>query len=224
MARDDSPKVRQKNQLARKLAKRPSYDRILIISEGSKTEPNYFREIRAAYKLHTASVEVRRCEIGTAPIQVAQYAQDLFMHGDSHKHIPKRAFERVYAVFDRDNHQSFQEALNLAASLHKKLINDSKQPVVFQAAPSVPCFELWLLLHFEDIQSPLGRNEAFHRLRQHISNFDKSASNIFAITKAHLDIAIERAERLAAGDSAPPDVQPFTEVGALVKLLTSLRG
>ena len=58
MARDNSPKERQRQQLERKLARRASYERILIVSEGSKTEPNYFGEIRHAYRLHTANVEV----------------------------------------------------------------------------------------------------------------------------------------------------------------------
>ena len=76
MARDNSPKERQKKQLERKLSRRASNDRILIVSEGSKTEPNYFSEIRAAYRLHTANVEVRPSELGSAPIQVVQYARD----------------------------------------------------------------------------------------------------------------------------------------------------
>lgn len=63
MARDNSPKERQRKQLERKKGRRASYDRILIVSEGSKTEPNYFRETRAAYRLHTANVEVRPSEL-----------------------------------------------------------------------------------------------------------------------------------------------------------------
>jgi len=58
MARDNSPKERQQKHLERKQGRRASYDRILIVSEGSKTEPNYFREIRTVYRLHTANVEV----------------------------------------------------------------------------------------------------------------------------------------------------------------------
>ncbi|MDU7870973.1 MAG: RloB family protein, partial [Pantoea sp.] len=76
MARDNSPKQRQQRQLERKQNRRASYDRILIVSEGSKTEPNYFREIRTIYRLHTANVEVRPIELGTAPIQVVQYAKE----------------------------------------------------------------------------------------------------------------------------------------------------
>lgn len=40
MSRDSSPKERQQKQLERKQGRRASYDRILIVSEGSKTEPN----------------------------------------------------------------------------------------------------------------------------------------------------------------------------------------
>lgn len=43
MARDTSPKERQQKQLERKQGRRASYDRILIVSEGSKTEPNYLK-------------------------------------------------------------------------------------------------------------------------------------------------------------------------------------
>ena len=85
MARDNSPKERQLKQLERKLGRRASYDRILIVCEGSKTEPNYFREIRTAHRLHTANVEVQPSELGSAPIQVVEYALTLFENGDQHK-------------------------------------------------------------------------------------------------------------------------------------------
>lgn len=87
MARDNSPKERQQKQLERKQGRRASHDRVLIVSEGSKTEPNYFREIRAAHRLHTASVEVQPSDLGTAPIQVVEYGQALFENGDRYKNI-----------------------------------------------------------------------------------------------------------------------------------------
>ena len=73
MARDNSPAERQKKQLERKLGQRASYDRILIVWEGSKTEPNYFKDIRAAYRLQTANIEVQPSGFGTGPIQVVQF-------------------------------------------------------------------------------------------------------------------------------------------------------
>lgn len=224
MARDNSPKVRQRKQLERKLDKRASYARILIVSEGSKTEPLYFKEIRTAYRLHTANVEVQPSELGTEPIQVVQYAHNLFEHGDKHKGIQPRAFEQVYAVFDRDDHRTYFNALNLAESLDGKLRNDSRQPVKFCAVASVPDFELWLLLHFEDIQHPLHRDEVFQRLKQHIPGYEKAAGGAFARTRDLLDLATQRARRLAERSNAFNGTEPYTDIVELVALLKGLRG
>ncbi|MDT3669650.1 MAG: RloB family protein [Aromatoleum sp.] len=224
MARDNSPRERQKKQLERKLGRRASYDRILIVSEGSKTEPNYFSEIRAAYRLHTANVEVRPSELGTAPIQVVQYAKELFENGDRHKNIQPRAFEQVYAVFDRDDHDSYFNALRLAESLDRRLKNDAKQFIRFKAIASVPSFELWLLLHYEDIQAPLHRDEVMQRLKQHIPGYEKGAGRAFAVTRERLAVATQRAEALAARFTADTAPEPYTAIVDLVKLLTTLRG
>ena len=223
MARDNSPRERQRKQLERKLGRRASYDRILIVSEGSKTEPNYFREIRAVHRLHTANVEVQPSELGTSPIQVVQYARELFENGDGYKQIQRRAFEQVYAVFDRDDHGSYFDALNLARSLDGKLRNDNKQPVKFKAIASVPSFEIWLLLHYENIQSPIHRDEVMRRLKQHIPGYEKGASNILSMTQDRLEAATQRAGHLATRFSAYDEPEPYTAIVELVTLLTSLR-
>jgi hypothetical protein len=223
MARDNSPWERQRKQLERKLNRRASYDRILIVSEGSKTEPNYFREIRAAHRLNTANIEVQPSETGTSSIQVVKYAKALFEEGNRHKHIQPRAFEQVFAVFDRDDHASYFDALNLAASLDGKLRNENKQPVIFKAIASVPSFELWLLLHYEDVQAPLHRDEVIQRLKQYFPGYEKGAAGAFATTRQHLDVATLRAGRLATRATAYDDPEPFTAVAELVLLLTNLR-
>lgn len=215
---------RQKWQLARKQQSRASYDRILIVSEGSKTEPNYFGEIRSAHRLHTANVVVRPGELGSAPIQVVQYAQELFERGDRHRRIQPRAFEQVYAVFDRDDHASYFDALKLAESLDGKLRNDIKQPVSFKAVASVPSFELWLLLHYEDIQAPLHRDEVMRSLKQHIPGYAKGLDRAFEITRGRLDVATQRADQLRARFTAYDAPEPHTGMADLVSLLTRLRG
>ena len=224
MARDNSPQERQKWQLARKLQSRASYDRILIVSEGSKTEPNYFGEIRSAHRLHTANVVVRPGELGTAPIQVVQFAQALFEHGDRHRRIQPRAFEQIYAVFDRDDHASYFDALKMAEAVDGKLRNDIKQPVRFKAVASVPCFELWLLLHYEDVHAPLHRDEVMQRLKQHVPGYEKGADHAFEITRGRLAIATQRAEQLSAKCNAFDAPEPYTGVADLVRLLTRFGG
>ena len=179
MARDNHPEVRQRKKLERKRGRRSSYDRILIVSEGSRTEPNYFREIRAAYRLHAANVEVQPSDRGTEPIQVVGYAEELFKHGDRRRQIQPRAFEQVYAVFDRDDHRTYFDALQFAESLDGRLRNDNGQAVSFKAIASVPSFELWLLLHYEDIQAPIHRDEVMQRLKRHMPGYAKGTGGAF---------------------------------------------
>jgi hypothetical protein len=222
MGRDHSPKERQRRQLERKRTQRASYDRILIVCEGSKTEPLYFNEIRAAYRLHGANVVVAPSGLGTAPIQVVEYAKHLFENGDRHKNIQRRAFEQVYAVFDRDDHLSYAEALRVATSLDGRLRNDAKQLVRFKAIASVPCFELWLLLHFEDIQAPLHRNEVIQRLKRHIPKYEKGSGGIFAATRSDLAAAVRRADTLAARSGPNTDPEPYTGIAELVRVFVTL--
>jgi hypothetical protein len=93
MVRDNSPEERQKRQLARKLARRASYDRILIVSEGSRTEPNYFREIRKAFRLHTANVQVQPSDLGSV-------AQRSITHGTViRKKLPMKMTPKMVPSF-----------------------------------------------------------------------------------------------------------------------------
>lgn len=223
MARDNSPKARQRQQLERKLGQRAKCDRILIVCEGSKTEPLYFEEIRIDMRLPTANIAVSPSDMGTEPIQVVQYACQLFEKGDRHKGIEPRAFEQVYAVFDRDDHRTYFDALKLSESLNGKLRNDSKQAVKFLSIVSVPSFELWLLLHFEDIRAPLHRDEVMRKLKQHIPGYEKGKRQIFAITRELLDIAKQRAMRLTTEFSPYDEPEPYTAIVELVQLLTGLR-
>lgn len=223
MGRDNQAKERQLRRNVAKEARRASYARILIVTEGSKTEPQYLEEIRAVHRLHSANVEVQPGQLGTAPIQVVRYAQQLFEQGDLHKGIRPKSFDQVYAVFDRDEHDSYFNALNLAKSLDGKLRNDDRTPISFKAIASIPSFELWLLLHYEDIQHPLHRDEVMARLKQHIQGYDKGAGGAFATTRDQLTIAMQRAQALAEQFNSYTDPEPFTALHELVALLTALR-
>jgi hypothetical protein len=193
MARDHAPRERQRQHLARKLGRRASHDRILIVTEGTKTEP----------------------------LQVV-HAQRLFEEGDARHGLQPRAFEQVFAVFDRDEHRSYRDALARAQELDGKLRNDNRQAVRFKAVASVPSFELWLLLHFEEVLAPLHRDEVMRRLKRHLPGYDKGAGGAFAATRHELDQALARAARLAARFSAETDPEPFTGVAELVGVLMAL--
>lgn len=223
MVRENHPQRRQQAKFERKLNQRASYDRILIVCEGGKTEPLYFEEIRKTYRLQTANIKVLPSQLGTEPVQVVKSAKELFLNGDAFRGIRPRAFEKVFAVFDRDDHPSYLAALDLAISLNNKLRNDNKQKTEFSAIVSVPCFELWLLLHYEDIQYRIHRDEVRHRLEQHIPGYDKGASGYFSITKDNLLVtADKRARHLATLYNASSGIDPYTDIGKLVALLIGL--
>ena len=223
MGSDNQPKVRQLRRKATKDGQRATYKRILIVTEGSKTEPLYLEEISAMYRLQSANVQVSPSQLGTEPIQVVQYARELFEKGDLLRGIRSKCFDQVYAVFDRDDHKTYFNALKSASALDGKLRNDDRQAVSFKAIASIPSFELWLLLHYEDIQAPIHRDEVMDRLKQHITGYDKGAGGAFAITRDRLETATQQAQALAQKFNAYTDPEPFTALHELVMLLTTLR-
>jgi hypothetical protein len=152
-----------------------------------------------------------------------QYAKFLFENGDRQKQIQPRAFEQVFAVFDRDDHQTYFEALKLAERLDENLRNSNKQPVRFRAIASVPCFELWLLLHYADAHAPLHRDVVLQRVKEYIPQYEKGSKNAFSITRERLTIATQRALLLSERFSAHSAPEPFTGIHELVTLLTTLR-
>ena len=223
MGKDNQPKERQARDLARKKAQRGSYDRMLIVCEGSKTEPQYLNEIRSFHRIHTANVQVQHSQFGTQPLQVAEYAEQLFICGDAAQSIQPRAFEHVFAVFDRDDHTSYHAALAKADLLKEALRNDLGRKVMFKAVPSVPCFELWLLLHFEDVLAPIHRNEVYARLLRHLPGYDKGQAGYFQRTRGAIADATTRANHLATRSDANDGHEPYTDMHSLVHLLTTLK-
>jgi hypothetical protein len=204
---------RRDAELARKKGKRPTYPRVLIACEGKKTEPFYFEDIRKQYRVPSAHVRVLQAD-GTQPRQVVDFAEKTFN--------ASKEYEWVFAVFDRDDHQTYHDALTRAAALDNKLKNDERKHVRFLAVPSVPCFELWFLLHFADIQAFFHRDEIYRRLRQHIAEYDKGAEGIYAITEANLAEATARALRLQARFTPFAGTDPYTNANEVVSLLQQI--
>jgi hypothetical protein len=222
MARDNSPQIRQLKRAELK-TKRAPFDRILIVTEGSKTEPLYFQEIKAHLRLPNTNISVLPSKFGTDPLSVVKYAQELFEHGDQYKNIAPRSFEKVFAVFDRDDHTTYINALNKAKTLDGKLKNDEKKYISFQAIPSIPCFEIWLLLHFEDVNTPLHRTEVFSRLKRHLPKYEKNSANIFEATRKNLQDAMQRAKILSDQHNEYEELYPFSAIADLVLLLYDLQ-
>ena len=82
MGKDGQPKHRQTaRELLRRKAQRQPAERLLIVCEGSKTEPLYLGEIRQQLRLPSANVQVQPAAYGTEPLRIIEYAERLFTEG-----------------------------------------------------------------------------------------------------------------------------------------------
>ncbi len=213
MRSNSHDRVRRSGSFQRGQAKQPPYDRILIVCEGEKTEPNYFEEIKHELRLPTAAVAVVRGDRRTEPLQIVTRAEDKFKEG--------RAFEQVYVIFDRDEHRTYLDAIARCEAL--KLRNDEGRIVDFTPIVSVPLFELWLLLHFEHVENFAARQDLVKRLERYIQGYDKGMHGTYAVTRERLEQARNRAGRLRNRFTSASGEDPWTNVDLIVDRLTKLR-
>ena len=199
--------------LKRRHPKREPYDRVLIVSEGEKTEPNYFRELCTHYRLSTTNIEVTQGK-GNDPVSVVRTAQRL-------QKIETRQgerYDRVYCVFDRDEHTNYADACGQA------------QSAKFRTARSNPAFEYWLLLHFEHTRAPYqrtgGRTAAQNcerALVQYFPEYSKGMRGLFQRLLEDLPEAKTRSARSLADARRTGEDNPSTEVHELVDYLQKLK-
>ncbi len=168
--------------------------RFLIICEGEKTEPSYFRKFR----LPTVVINVRG--VGCDPIKLVRKAAE-FQEKDD--------YDQTWCVFDRDDVplEQFNRAVELAHREH------------FHIAYSNQAFELWYILHFQYLNSSLTRQDYIHRLRQHLGHeYQKNSPNIYDELLPYLESALQNAARLLDQYHPPQPAidDPSTTVHLLV--------
>lgn len=208
-----SRRARQINDLKRNRPKRASYDRVLIVCEGSKTEPNYFRELVDHLRLNSANVEVDG-ESDSSPRSVVAHAIKRYQNDNE--------FDQIYCVFDRDEHATFHEAL--------QLIRESRK-IPLNATVSVPCFEYWLLLHYEFTTKPyagFGERSAADcvivDLKRHLPGYAKGDKKLFKQLRDKQTVAIERSKRVMEQCEKNQTDNPSTQTHLLVEYLNRLKG
>ena len=207
-------KERKVELLRRRRATKAPYDVILIVCEGGKTEPNYFTELKKAFRLSNANLRI--CGCGSDPLSVVDFAIEIFRR--------EQEFDRVYCVFDRDRHTTYNAALDRVR--RARLGKGSK---IF-AIPSVPCFEFWLLLHFtyttRPFDTPAGDSvcaKVIEELMNHLPAYQKGDQDIFNKIQDKLDNAIINARHVEQFHQTSGTDNPSTLVHSLVEYLRDLK-
>lgn len=156
----------------RKVATRDKIVRFLIVCEGERTEPNYFKElVKDRYS------EVRSEDIvgeGRSTCALVKRTEEI---RETLEHQRQLRFDRVWVVFDKDDFNDFNEAIALA------------ERKGFKAAWSNEAFELWYLLHFVYLDAAISRADYIKKLENEIRKFEgyedyrykKNDSGIYAM-------------------------------------------
>ncbi len=198
MAKRCKPSGRKGKPLSeRRVDTRALHPRFLIVCEGKKTEPNYFRSFRV-----NAKVEV--VGLGDNTLSLVRQTCELMRQDD---------YAQVWCVFDRNSFpaEQFNAALDLARQNH------------IRVAYSNEAFELWYLLHFDYCNTAVSRSQYCDMLAHRLGFlYRKNDLDMYDRLVERQPTAIENARRLLDfyGEAHNPECDnPCTTVHQLVQEL-----
>ena len=130
--------------------------RVLIVCEGKKTEPYYFRSFEMMQIKQSYVFEVECDGGGINTMTVVDKAIEMKTKAEEEH----KAFDAVWVVFDKDSFDdaTFDNAINRAASNG------------IGCAWSNEAFELWYIYHFENRVTAMSRKEYKAAITRHIRN------------------------------------------------------
>lgn len=184
---------------------------IRIFTEGEKTEPDYFNSIRSELRLNEIDIRVH----GMGPISIMSLVD--WAITDKKKEENDGFDTEWWVVFDKDDHQQFDQVIQKAESSGIKV------------AYSNECFELWFILHFEFLSTAIGREKYYEKLTNLLGQkYNKKSSHIYSLIKDKEAIAIRNAKNLEKqhteeGVSVISKRDPSTTVYKLVEQLRALK-
>ncbi|MES2705539.1 MAG: RloB family protein [Verrucomicrobiota bacterium] len=198
-------------------------DSFLIVTEGTVTEPTYLKFLRRDLQLSTVSIKIISGKTSD-PFHVinsaSRAAKDQLQkakRGDLGNTEPIK-FDHVWAVIDTDvavRNSCWDKVETLAKSCKVKL------------AYSSPCFEYWLLLHFEYTTKSLKDGHAAktalkHKLDGEYSTKEKDATKAMEQLIPNWPQAVINGERVRKHHQkvlTPMPANPSTEVCTLARAL-----
>ena len=186
--------------------------RFLIVCEGEKTEPNYFKAFIDNRRSEVKEVNVKGCGCSTCLlINEAKKIQEKL------EHERQVSFDRVWLVFDKDEFPDFNKAI---AKAKKEKMN---------CAWSNQAFELWYVLHFQYLDTGVDRKQYIEMIEDKVRKvlksktfkYEKNDVGFYQILQEHgdEDFAFKNADKLRnrhKGKSNYATHNPRTEVDLLV--------
>ena len=151
-----------------------------IFCEGEKTEFNYFNHLKSDIRSQKLKIKINFSEDKNA-IGVVKYASNFLCHSRDYV-----LGDIIVCVFDRDQNSS--KELESA----KKLASQKGIEIIF----SNPCFEFWIISHFECYKNPLDKNVLKRKLNLFLSQYSKNDPFLYEKTKEHISDAIKYSKNI----------------------------
>lgn len=223
MGSDDLHKKRVRGRKVRKEAVRDLIPyRILIVCEGEKTEPGYFKTLKDLLEVKFRDlVDLKKINLKEL-IEIdgsGKNTKSLVRHTLRLKAQASIPFGHVWCVFDKDSFTNEQ--------FNSAIINAEKEDI--EVAWSNEAIELWFLLHFEYISTGITRYQYIDKLNYifksiGLGKYEKNMDGIYNILKEYgsQDFAIGNAKRLLKDGFNYADMKPATTVYKLIELLEGL--
>jgi len=125
----------------------------VIAAEGDKTEYKYFNTLKDVYseqfrlsKLHVEYLERPEHESGQSdPAHVEQMIATFL---ENHKDYDFQEYDELWFIVDTDEYFNREESI-------LRLAQKCRESSLLNLGLSNPCFEIWLILHFADINDSL---------------------------------------------------------------------
>ncbi len=162
----------------RRIVKTRPPKKLFVLAVEGKTEEHYFSILKMLFNCF--AIEFARTKPANSPkLLLSQLKNYIQIHG-----IHRTDYEAC-VVHDIDNWDSKQI---------KELWEWEKKKTNNHVATSNPCFEYWLLLHFEESPKITDAKSCCNEIKKHIPNYDKSLPKN-KLTKEAVLRAMERAEK-----------------------------
>lgn len=211
--KSDSNKEWMSKRIERKKKIHPEYH--LIITEGTKTEPNYFNAIKNLINLnYSEKIHLEIVGAGDNTINLFEKAKQLVKDNPN-------GYKHVWIIYDTDDFP--KDRIDVVPDLCK---NESDSDCKYHAIWSNQCVELWFLLHFSFMHSDLHRDEYKSKLSEKLNvigagDYHKNREDMFLILKDYIDVAVKNAKQLDMMNSGktPSKSAPGTKVFELIEKL-----
>lgn len=195
---------------------------ILIVTEGSQTEPKYFEHYRSRQTNIDIRVVGSRTSAGeTDYISLIRKAVEY----QNKNQLSAANGDHIWVVADGDANYNIPDPLTAKNSLLSKArkLADAKG---IHLTLSNPCFEVWYLMHFQYTTKFLRDYSAVKTaLHPYLKNYEKS-NDVYTQLSVHMEDAIRNAKRIEQfhkqnGCTTPFGiaVNPFSDVYQLVESL-----